>query len=261
MGSTVTVNGGQRLHYVDHGGTGPTVVLLHSFLMDGDMFAPQVAALGDEFRLITVDERGHGGTPAEAPFDFWDVADDVLALLDRLEVARTAVIGTSQGGFVALRLALAAPDRVSALAVLGTSAAAEDAEIAANYRQLGQAWVDNGPADQLLDAVATVCLGDADPEAWKAKWRTVTGDRFDRILHALVSRDGLLCKLAAIRCPVLVLHGSADRAYPVCRAAEIVEAVPRAEPLVVVDGGAHFLSLTDAEAVAPHLRAFLTSYA
>ncbi|MBO0876995.1 MAG: alpha/beta hydrolase [Pseudonocardia sp.] len=261
MGSTVTVNGGQRLHFVDHGGQGPTVLLLHSFLMDGEMFAPQVSSLGGEFRLITVDERGHGGTPSEGPFDFWDVAKDVLGLLDRLDMPTAAVVGTSQGGFVGLRLGLIAPERVSALALLGTSAAAEDAEIAASYRRLGRAWVENGPAEQLLDTVASVCLGDFEAEAWKARWRTVTGDRFTRILHTLVSRDGLLCKLGGIQCPVLVLHGSADRAYPVCRAAEIVEAVPHAEPLVVVDGGAHFLSLTDADAVEPHLRAFLTRHA
>lgn len=261
MGSTVTVKGGQRLHFVDHGGPGPAVVLLHGFLMDGEMFAPQVAALGGEFRLIAVDERGHGGTPSDGPFDFWDVANDVLALLDLLDVSTAAVIGANQGGFVGLRLALIAPERVSALALLGTSAAAEDADLAASYRRLGQAWVDNGPAEQLLDAVASVCLGNADAEAWKARWRRYTGDRFDRILHTLVNRDGLLCKLGGIRCPVLVLHGSADRAYPVCRGAEIAEATPRAEPLVVVDGGAHFLSLTDADAVEPHLRAFLTRHA
>jgi pimeloyl-ACP methyl ester carboxylesterase len=47
----------------------------------------------------------------------------------------------------------------------------------------------------------------------------------------------------------------------VARAAEIVESVPSAEPLVLVDGGAHFLSLTDPEAVNPHLKAFLSKHA
>lgn len=261
MASTVT-QADQRLpHYVDHGGTGPAVVLLHSFLMDGEMFEPQVAALGGSFRMITMDERGHGGTPAEEPFDYWDVARDVLALLDVLGIERAAVVGTSQGGFIGMRVALLAPERVSALAVLGTSAAAEDPALADSYRQLAQAWADNGPADQLLDTVAAVCLGDAPADRWKAKWRQVETTRFVRNLNTLVGRDSLLRRLGEIRCPVLVLHGSADRAYPVCRAAEIVEAVPGAEPLVVVDGGAHFLSLTDAEAVEPHLRAFLTKYA
>ncbi|HEY4418500.1 MAG TPA: alpha/beta hydrolase [Pseudonocardia sp.] len=118
MGSMVIVNDGRPLHHTDHGGSGPVVVLLHSFLMDERMFASQIAALRSEFRLVTVDERGHGGTPADAPFDYWDVARDVLALLDHLGVDNAAVAGTSQGGFVALRMALLAPDRVTALAVI-----------------------------------------------------------------------------------------------------------------------------------------------
>lgn len=265
MGTTVTVRDGQRLHFTDHGGNGPVVVLLHSFLMDGEMFAPQVASLGDDFRLVTVDERGHGGTPADTPFDYWDVARDVLALLDHLDVPRAAVVGTSQGGFIAMRMALLEPERISALADLGTSAAAEDAEIAASYRELAKAWVENGPVDALLDMVAQICLGDAGAgswaEDWKAKWRAVDGAHFQRILGTLVERDGLLSRLNRITAPTLVLHGSADRAYPVCRAAEIVEAVPNAEPLVVVDDGAHFLSLSDAESVDPHLKTFLGKHA
>ena len=261
MGSEVTVNGGQRLHYVDHGGDGPAVVMLHSFLMDGEMFAPQVADLGGEFRLIAVDERGHGVTPVDAAFSFWDVARDVLGLLDALGLARAAVIGTSQGGFVGLRMALLAPRRVSALCLLGTSAAAEDARVAAGYRELARTWAVNGPAEQLLDMVANICLGGMAAPEWKAKWRAVSGPRLIRIMDALVTRDGLLPRLGQVRCPVLVLHGSADAAYPVCRGAEIVEAVPHAEPLVLVDGGAHFLSLTDPKAVNPHLRAFLATHA
>jgi pimeloyl-ACP methyl ester carboxylesterase len=261
MGATLTVKGGQRLHYVDHGGDGPVVVLLHSFLMDTDMFAPQVSVLGGEFRLIAVDQRGHGGTPAEGAFTYWDVANDVLGLLTELGVARAAVIGSSQGGFVGLRMALTAPERISALALLGTSAAAEVSENADNYRQLARAWQTKGPLDQLVDTVATVCLGDMPAEQWKAKWRTVSGEHLGLILNTLIDRDGLLDRLGSIQCPVLVLHGSADGAYPVCRGAEIVESVPNAEPLVVVDGGAHFLCLTDPGAVNPHLRAFLRAHA
>jgi pimeloyl-ACP methyl ester carboxylesterase len=258
MGSIATVNG-QRVHYVDHGGDGPAVVLLHSFLMDTDMFAPQVEALGGEFRLVAVDERGHGGTPAGGPFDYWDVARDVLGVLDELGLESAAVVGTSQGGFIGIRMALLAPARVRALAVLGTSAAAEDATVAEQYRQLGRSWVANGPVDGLVDMVASICLGELPAEQWKRRWRTVTGERFSRNLDALVGRDGVLDRLPHLECPVLVLHGSADAAYPVCRGAEIVEGAPKAEPLVVVDGGAHFLSLTDPEAVNPHLRRFLSA--
>jgi pimeloyl-ACP methyl ester carboxylesterase len=59
---------GRPVNHVDHGGTGPAVLLLHSYLMDVEMFAPQVAAFGDAFRLIAMDERGCGDTPADEPF-------------------------------------------------------------------------------------------------------------------------------------------------------------------------------------------------
>ncbi|GAA3432236.1 alpha/beta fold hydrolase [Kutzneria kofuensis] len=248
-------------HYVDHGGTGPVVVLLHSFLMDGGMFAPQVAAFGDEFRLIAIDERGHGKTPVDGPFTYWDVAHDVVDVLDELGIDRFAVVGTSQGGFVGLRLALLAPERVTALAVLGSSAAPEDPQVAEAYRGLGALWTTQGPTDQLLDMVATICVGTMDASAWRVKLRALPYDLVTLLLEALVSRDGVVDRLGEISCPTLVLHGTADAAYPVERAEEIVAAVPKAEPLVLVEGGAHFLSLTDADAVNPSLREFLTAYA
>lgn len=207
MGSEAIVNGGQRLQYVDHGGDGPVVVALHSFLMDGEMFRPQLAELGDRFRFITVDGRGHGGTPAGGPFSYWDVARDVLGLLDELGIGRAAVMGTSQGGFVGLRMALLAPDRVAALVLLGTSAAAEDVKSAAHYRQLRDTWVTNGPVEGLLDMVATICLGDTPAAEWKAKWRAVDGARFAPMFgHAgqqgrpvAPARRGALCHAGAAR--------------------------------------------------------------
>jgi 3-oxoadipate enol-lactonase len=53
---------GQRLHYQDTGGDGPVVVFSHGFLMDHEMFEPQVAALRSDYRVISWDERGFGST-------------------------------------------------------------------------------------------------------------------------------------------------------------------------------------------------------
>ncbi len=251
---------GQRVHYRDHGGDGPPVVVLHSFLMDLSMWDRQVDAFRDGFRIIAVDERGHGETPADGPFGYWDVARDVLHLLDHLGVERAAVVGTSQGGFVALRMALLAPERVTALAVLGTSGEAEDPQVAEGYRQLAGIWAAQGP-DSVIDAVAAICLGETDASAWTPKWRAVRGERFERIVGALVDRDGVLDRAGEITVPVLVLHGTADLAYPVARAEALVAALPKAEPLVTIDGGAHFLSVTNPDDVYPHLREFLDAHA
>jgi pimeloyl-ACP methyl ester carboxylesterase len=144
---------------------------------------------------------------------------------------------------------------------MGTSAAAEDPDVAATYRQLAETWKEQGPVEPLLDTVGQICLGTTDATQWKAKWRGVTGECFERVLRTLVERDGLLERLREIECPALVLHGTADAAYPMDRARELVEALPRAEPLVTVEGGAHFLSLTDADAVNPNLRGFLAAHA
>ena len=78
---------GQRLYYEDGGGDGPAIVLSHGFLMDHEMFAPQVAALAPEFRVITWDERGFGDTGFDGkPFTYWDSARACLGLLDHLGI-------------------------------------------------------------------------------------------------------------------------------------------------------------------------------
>ena len=103
----------QRLHFEDTGGSGPPVVLSHGFLMDHEMFAPQVEALRTAYRVITWDERGFGLTEYDGePFTYWDSAADCLGLLTHLGIESAVLGGMSQGGFLSLRAALTAPDRV-----------------------------------------------------------------------------------------------------------------------------------------------------
>src|SRR5438270_7911501 len=112
---------GQRLRFEDTGGSGPPVVLAHGFLMDREMFAPQVEALSPEFRVITWDERGFGETEFDGqPFTYWDSAKDCLGLLDHCKLDRAVIGGMSQGGFLSLRAALLAPDCVRALVLIDT---------------------------------------------------------------------------------------------------------------------------------------------
>ena len=126
---------GQRLYYEDSGGDGPPVILGHGFLMDHEMFAPQVAALAPEFRVITWDERGFGLTEFDdKPFTYWDSADDCLGLLTHLGIDRAVVGGMSQGGFLSMRAALTAPERVKALVLLGTQSGKESEDVLAGYR-------------------------------------------------------------------------------------------------------------------------------
>ena len=85
---------GQRIFFDDTGGDGPAVILAHGFLMDHEMFEHQVAALRDDYRVITWDERGFGQTEYDGePFTYWDSANDCLGLLDHLGIDRAVVGG------------------------------------------------------------------------------------------------------------------------------------------------------------------------
>jgi 3-oxoadipate enol-lactonase len=259
----IEVNG-QRLHYTDSGGGGkPAVAFCHSFGMDGSMFAAQLEEFAGEYRCITWDERAHGSSRTHGPFDFWDSARDVLALLDALQVERAALVGTSQGGFLALRAAMLAPERLAAVAVLGSSAAAEEPEQKVAFEQLHEAFVSgvDGPPEQVLDAMAGICFGDVfDAEPWKARWREWPAEQFTFAFRALADRDDVVDRLAEVQAPVLVLHGTDDRSYRPSYGAAICAGVVRCDGFVEVDGGAHFLSITDPKPVNSALRPFLTAH-
>src|SRR5437016_5745056 len=157
---------GQHLYFEDFGGNsagdGAAVLFSHGFLMDHEMFEPQVAALSGEFRCITWDERGFGQSEARSDFTYWDSADDALALLSHLGVERAFLVGMSQGGFLSMRAALRAPDRVRGLALIDSQAGPEPPEALPLYEAMADEWVANGPSDELAETIAGIILGPAD---------------------------------------------------------------------------------------------------
>src|SRR5215471_13517416 len=146
---------GQRVYFEDSGGLGLPVVLGHGLLMDREMFAPQVAALRDRYRVVTWDERGHGLTEATPDdFSYWDSVEDLRGLLDHLGIGRAVIGGMSQGGFVSLRFALRYPERVIGLILLNTQAGPEDPDAQAQYEVMLDVWTNEGPNDMIAEAVA-----------------------------------------------------------------------------------------------------------
>jgi pimeloyl-ACP methyl ester carboxylesterase len=152
---------GQRIRYEDSGGDGPPVIFSHGFLMDREMFAPQVGALSPEFRVISWDERGFGETEFDGqPFTYWDSARDCLGLLDQLGIQEAVLGGMSQGGFLSMRAALLAPERVRALVLIDTQSGVEDAERLPAYKQMQEIWLEHGPVDELAQTIANLIIGD-----------------------------------------------------------------------------------------------------
>ena len=254
----VTLPTGATVGYTDSGGDGPVVVFSHGLLMNHTMFAPQVEALRDGYRVITWDERGHGEAEHDGTWSFWDSADDVLALLDHLGIEQAVLAGMSQGGFLSLRATLSAPDRVRALVLIDTQAGVEDPAVVPLYQGMTDAWAADGPSQDTLDFAAAAILGPgADDESWKAHWASLPNHRSPQVMHPLLTRDDLTGRLGEITCPVLVIHGDADASIPSAKAEELVAKLPNAEPLALIPGAGHASNLTFPDEVNAAIRPFL----
>ena len=249
---------GQRIWFEDSGGAGPAVLFSHGFLMDADMFAPQVEALAGEFRCIAWDERAFGRTEHDGkPFTYWDSAADALGLLDHLGVTSAVLAGMSQGGFLSLRAALHAPERVRALVLIDTQAGVEDPQAIPGYQAMVADWEANGPKN-VGSIVANLIIGDPDASRpWLEKWDDFPGTRLRVAFDCLAGRDDLAARLGEITCPALVVHGTADEAITMAAAESLCEGLADCRGLVRVDGASHASNLTHPEIVNPAIREFL----
>lgn len=253
---------GQTLYYEDSdpdGDSTDVIVFSHGLFMDHEMFAPQVQALQDRWRCITWDERAHGATESTtAPFTYWDSANDVLGLLDHLGIERAVLAGMSQGGFLSLRAALTAPERVRALVLIDTQAGPENPDNLDAYNQLLETWIgaDEVPQD-ILDFVAAIILGADWPgtAAWQDKWRRISPERLRQAWNTLVTREDLGPRMSELDLPAISMHGTDDAAIPVSDGQALADAL--GAELHLIEGAGHAANLTHPEPANAALVPFL----
>ncbi len=110
--------------YAEVAGEGPEIVLLHEGICDSRMWDPQWEQWSRSYRLLRCDFRGYGRSSLDpGPYAS---ARDVIELLDRHAFERAALVGVSLGGRVALEVALAVPERVRALVLVGSGLPGHD---------------------------------------------------------------------------------------------------------------------------------------
>ncbi|RSS52198.1 alpha/beta fold hydrolase [Streptomyces sp. WAC06614] len=114
---TIELDGGRQLSYTDHGGPGAPLLALHGHFHNGRTWDRLAAGLGPGWRLITLDQRGHGASDRAAQYDREGYLADAAALLERLGVGPAVVLGHSLGGVNAYQLAARRPDLVRGLVV------------------------------------------------------------------------------------------------------------------------------------------------
>lgn len=254
-----------RLHATLEGpDAAPPLVLLCSLGSTGEMWAPQREALAGEHRVITIDTRGHGGSPVpDGPYSVADLGADVLETLDDLGVGRASFAGVSLGGAISQWIALEAPERVASLGLLCTSAdfGGSDAAAAAPWLERA-ATVRAGGADAVADAVVARWFTEAyaaerprTVEHMRAMIAGTPAEGYAACCEAIAGWDAV-SRLAAIAAPTLVVAGAQDPATPPAHGRVLAEHIPGAR-FELVDDAAHLASYQRPDAVTALLRAHL----
>jgi 3-oxoadipate enol-lactonase len=238
----------------------PVVVLSHSLGATLETWAPQVPALARAFRVVRYDLRGHGRSPVPpGPYDIGDLGEDLVALLDRLQIARAHLVGLSLGAMASLWVAARHPSRVDRLVVCCTSAKMGPPESwsarAAAVRAGGMGAV----ADAVVARWLTPAFAAHEPARVAELRAVVAATPADGYVACcgVIERMDLGPELGAIRAPTLAVAGAEDPATPPTDLGRIAAAIPGAR-LEIVAGAAHLANLEQpakiTELVLSHLR-------
>ena len=248
-------------------GAGEPLVLIMGFGGTQDAWDPALLdALAANYRVITFDNRGMGGTTATpGPFSIPQFADDTAGLLDALGIERAHVLGFSMGGFIAQELALRHPERVESLVLLATSCGGAEAAPVSRDVQRAIADTSGTPADR-----ATRILRLSLPESWLAEHEAYARAvlfrqrapaepaNLRRQNDAVREWAGTCSRLAELDHRTLVLAGDADALMPPANA-QILAARISGAALTYFAGGGHFLMMQFPDDLASTIHQFLAT--
>ncbi|MFG1625701.1 alpha/beta fold hydrolase [Kribbella sp. NPDC049227] len=223
--------GGIRIYYETQG-TGEPVILIHGGATTGESWRAQAPALAERYQLFIPDRRGHGRSPdVEGPATMDGYAEDMIAFMAALGLESAYVIGWSDGGKVAVRMALSRPELVRKLVMIGTELTRAGGT-SANDRLM--------TTPEGLDSLATLAREDYErlsPDGpghfgvvfakWTEMWSSIPDIQPADVQH--------------LPMPVLLMQGDDD-----CVRIEHNVAVARAIPdaqLAVIPGASHAVPL------------------
>lgn len=244
------------VHAVVSGRTdAPVVVLSNSLGSTHRMWDAQLAELEQRFRVVRYDTRGHGESPVpNGPYSIDDLADDLIALLDRLGIAKAHLVGLSLGGMTVMRVAIRNPERVARLALLCTGAQLPPASAwndrAATVREQGSEAV----ASAVVQRWFTPAYLEANPDVRKLHEQMIAStpaEGYAGCCTAIAELD-LREQLSAITAPTLAIAGADDPATPPAKLEDIVARIPGSR-LLVVPQAAHLANAEQPEIISPAL--------
>ncbi|MFC3285253.1 alpha/beta fold hydrolase [Litchfieldella rifensis] len=251
-----------ELHTLDTGGEGTPLVVIHGLLGSADNWRSHIKQWQDKRRVVALDLRNHGRSPHAEGMSYREMADDVLAVLDRLEIARCHLLGHSMGGKVAITVARFHPQRVASLVVadiapvryghdhdaIFAALRSVEAEAPSNRREVDALMADHVPEKPIRLFLATNLVRDDESVM---RWRL----GLDQIQAGYEDIRGEPDGDVPYEGPSLVLRGARSRYVTDEMLPRTREVLPNAE-LVSLDAG-HWLHAERPEAFQAAVDAFL----
>jgi pimeloyl-ACP methyl ester carboxylesterase len=251
---------GRRLWYVDSGGGGTPVVLMHAASGSSLMWERQIPALrAAGYRCIAYDRVGWGRSELEAGADPGSATDDLQALLALLRVDRFHLVGTAAGAIVAIDYALSFPDRLRSLTASNTVGGVQDADYLALSRRLRPSPQFEALPVEVRELGPSYRAGNPDGTV---RWVTLSqqGRSARPLQMPQTPRQRVTWeRLESIRAPVLLVTGGADLYAPPPVLRLFAARLKGAETLVAPEAG-HSVYWEDAELFNRTLLAFLARY-
>jgi pimeloyl-ACP methyl ester carboxylesterase len=232
-------------------GAGAPIVLLHGFPFDRTLWREQVEALRERYTVITVDLRGHGETPPavpDAPATMQDMAEDVAALLDSLNITRVVIGGLSMGGYVALVFHQLFPERVRALMLADSRPYADTDEARLIREETATRALREGMitiADAMLPKLLAPATHAEQPQiVRRVREMILNTDPHGAAsaLRGMAVRSDQTKRLREIDCPVLIIVGSLDCITPPADS-ELMHREISGSRLEVIKGASHVSNL------------------
>jgi esterase len=238
--------GGLKFHYTDWGGGGPPLVMLHGLSGHARTWDHTAAALSERYRVLALDQRGHGDSDWAPQYGLAPMAQDVLGFLDALELAEVTLMGLSMGGLVSFVFAAAHPDRVTRMVIMDIGP--EIAPVGA--RNVASSMAANDVFESEDEAFARARAANPRPTDATLRHRVSHNLRplpdgtltfkYDKALRspgALFdhTQDELWAAWRAVSCPVLLVRGDDSD----------VLAIETAQRMLAENPGASFASIPD----------------
>lgn len=240
---------------VDGRNQAPALILLNSIGSDMDLWDGVLPHLRPHLQILRIDTRGHGASQAEAgDISMAELAQDVLAVADAAGLNRFAIAGVSLGGMIGMELALMAPERLTALIPICTSAtmdsASWDARVA-TVRSEGMAAIADLAMGRFLSDQAEPAIAEA------VRRQLLSMDAEGYAACGTAIRDmNLADRVQKIAVPTLIISGTRDTSTPFEGHGDyLLSHIPNAQHQALK--AAHLAPLEAPEAVAETILSFM----